>query len=300
MNHRIINRLSALVIGLLAVSCGGNHLFDASGAFEAEETIISSQAQGVILRFDLEEGQTLAQGETVGYVDSLPLCLKKEQLLAQMEALSSRKPDVKVQLASLQEQLNAAQRERERTSALVRGNAATTKQLDDMDDRTVLLKRQIEAQKSSLDISTRSIDKEIRALQIQVEQLDDQLNRCKIVNPVNGTVLTKYARVNETTAAGKPLYRIADLSEMTLRVYISGNQLPQIRLNQQVKVHTDDGNGGFATTEGRVAWISDKAEFTPKTVQTKDERANLVYAVKIRVKNDGSYKIGMYGEISFD
>lgn len=300
MSHWIINKLFVFAIGLLALSCNGNHVFDASGSFEAEETIISSQAQGVILRLDLDEGQELARGVVVGYVDSVQLYLKKEQLLAQIEALSSRKPDVKVQLASLQEQLNTSQRERDRTSNLVKGDAATTKQLDDIDAQITLLKRQIDAQRSSLNTSTTSIDKESRALQIQVEQLDDQLTRCKIVNPVNGTVLTRYARVNETTAIGKPLYRIADLSEMILRIYISGDQLSQIRLNQQVKVHTDDGHGGFRTTEGRVAWISDKAEFTPKTIQTKDERANLVYAIKIKVENDGTYKIGMYGEVSFN
>ena len=278
-------------------SCQGKQGFDASGSFEAEETVIASQAQGVIMQFDIEEGQTLKSGERVGYIDSLQLFLKKEQLLSQIEALASKKPDIAVQLASLQEQLRTAGHEKARLANLVKNDAATGKQLDDMDAQVNVLRKQINAQKSSLEISTTSIDKEIKTLEVQVKQLDDQLSKCTILNPVTGTVLTRYTRANETTSPGKPLYKIADLSEMILRVYISGNQLPKLSLNQPVKVFTDDGDGGFREAQGTVAWISEKAEFTPKTIQTKDERANLVYAVKVKVKNDGSYKIGMYGEI---
>lgn len=278
-------------------SCQGKQGFDASGSFEAEETVIASKAQGVIMQFDIEEGQTLKSGERVGYIDSLQLFLKKEQLLSQIEALASKKPDIAVQLASLQEQLRIAGHEKARLANLVKNDAATGKQLDDMDAQVNVLRKQINAQKSSLEISTTSIVKEIKTLEVQVKQLDDQLSKCTILNPVTGTVLTRYARANETTSPGKPLYKIADLSEMILRVYISGNQLPKLSLNQPVKVFTDDGDGGFREAQGTVAWISEKAEFTPKTIQTKDERANLVYAVKVKVKNDGSYKIGMYGEI---
>ncbi len=162
-----------------------------------------------------------------------------------------------------------------------------------------MLKKQIEAQQSTLSISSEGLSKDIVPLQVQVEQLNDQLAKCKIINPANGTVLAKYAEANEMTTTGKPLYKIADLSNIILRAYITSNQLTQVKLNQKVKVLTDDGKGGYKETEGTVTWINDKAEFTPKTIQTKDERANMVYALKIKVKNDGSYKVGMYGEIKF-
>lgn len=300
INSQLSTITKLIILSMLFASCNNKNSFDASGSFEAEETVISSQAQGGIMQFDVEEGQELQSGEIVGYIDSLQIYLKKEQLLAQIEALSSKRPNVAVQLASLQEQLKTAEQEKIRIENLLKGDGATTKQLDDINAQIKVLKRQIEAQKSSLEISTTGIDKEIKTLKIQVEQLNDQLNKCNIINPVNGTVLTRYARANETTAIGKPLYRIADLSDIILRAYVSGNQLSQIKLNQTVKVHTDDGNGGFKTTGGIITWISDKAEFTPKTIQTKSERANLVYALKVKVKNDGTYKIGMYGEITFN
>ncbi|KGN81298.1 hypothetical protein HQ35_04480 [Porphyromonas cangingivalis] len=288
-----------LLLGVFC-SCGNQHSFDASGAFEAEKVVVSSQAQGVIMEFNVEEGAELRAGETIGYVDSTQLHLKREQLLAQIEAVSSRKPEMALQLASLEEQLATAKREKERLTNLVRGDAATQKQLDDAEAHVKVLQRQITAQRSSLQISVNAIDKETKALQVQVKQVEDQLQKCRIVNPIRGTVLAKYASANEITAIGKPLYRIVDLSEMTLRVYITGDQLPKLKLNQQVTVYTDNGDGGFTEAHGTVTWISDKAEFTPKTIQTRDERANLVYAVKIKVANDGMYKIGMYGEITFN
>lgn len=285
---------------LILISCNNNKKnFDASGSFEAEETIISSEATGIIKQLSIEEGQTLQAGQEIGYVDSVQLYLKKKQLQAQIKAVLSKKPNVSIQLASLEEQLKNAEKEQKRISNLVMANAATTKQLDDINGNIEVIKKQIEAQKSSLNISTEGVNKETTPLEIQIEQLNDQLQKCKIVNPINGTVLTKYAEANEMASVGIPLYKIADLSYMILRVYISGNQLPQIKLNQTVKINTDDGNGGYKQTDGTVIWINDKSEFTPKTIQTKDERANMVYAVKIKVKNNGSYKIGMYGEIKF-
>jgi HlyD family secretion protein len=182
---------------------------------------------------------------------------------------------------------------------LVKGDAATPKQLDDINAQIEVLKKQIEAQQSTLSISSEGLGKDVVPLQVQIEQLNDQLAKCSIINPTNGTVLAKYAEANEMTAAGKPLYKIADLSNIILRAYITGNQLPQVKLNQQVKVLTDDGKGGYKETQGTIIWINSKAEFTPKTIQTKDERANMVYAIKVKVKNDGAYKVGMYGEIKF-
>jgi HlyD family secretion protein len=273
--------------------------FDASGTFEAEETIISSEASGTIRQFDLKEGQMLKAGQIIGYVDSTQLFLRKKQLDAQIMALLSKRPDVRTQLASLQEQLASAEKEQQRVAKLVEADAATTKQLDDINSQLEVIKKQIDAQKSSLTISSEGISKDAIPLQVQVEQLNDQLNKCRIINPVNGTVLSKYAEANEMATPGKPLYKIADMRNMILRAYVTGNQLPQLKLNQQVKVLTDDGNGGYKEATGTLSWINDKAEFTPKTIQTKDERANMVYAVKINVPNDGTYKIGMYGEIKF-
>ena len=296
--------ISAIIISTFMVaalaSCRNNQNgFDASGSFEAVETIISSEASGVIKEFHAEEGQALQAGMVLGYIDSTQLYLRKKQLTTQISAVLSKKPDVSLQLAALREQLKTAEKEKIRITNLVKADAATTKQLDDIDASIEVIKSQMEAQKSSLNISSESISKETLPLNVQIEQVNDQLEKCRIVNPVNGTVLAKYAEANEMASPGKPLYKIADLSEIILRVYITGNQLPQIKLNQKVQVHTDDGKGGYKETEGTITWINDKAEFTPKTIQTKDERANLVYAVKVRVKNDGSYKIGMYGEIKF-
>lgn len=292
--------LAVSIISFLMIACNNNDKsFDASGSFEAEETIISSEVAGNIKLFDIEEGQTLKAGQELGYIDSLQLYLKKKQLEAQISAVLSKKPDISVQMASLQEQLRIAIREQKRFEKLVESDAATKKQLDDIDSQVKILRKQIQAQKSSLEISTAGINKNALPLSLQIEQIEDQLNKCVIINPVNGTVLTKYSMVNEMASPGKPLYKIADLSTIILRAYITGNQLPQVKLNQAVKVLTDDGNGGFKEDEGVITWINDKAEFTPKTIQTKDERANMVYAIKIKVKNDGSYKIGMYGEVKF-
>lgn len=288
-------------LSILMISCNKNQdTFDASGSFEAEETIISAEAQGTLKSFDIQEGQTLQAGQSIGYIDSVQLYLKKKQLEAQVIALLGKKPNIPVQLSALQEQLRTAEKEKIRITNLVKGDAATPKQLDDINAQIDVLKRQIEAQKSSLSISSEGISKDVIPLQVQIEQLEDQLSKSNLINPVNGTVLTKYAEANEIASIGKPLYKIADLSNIILRAYITGNQLPQIKLNQTVKVLTDDGKGDYQETTGTITWISDKAEFTPKTIQTKDERANRVYAIKVKVKNDGLYKIGMYGEILFN
>ena len=271
--------------------------YDASGSFEAEEVIISSEATGTIKQFDIEEGQNLEKGQFVGYIDSIQVFLKKKQLQAQIESLLGKKPDIPTQLSSLQEQLKAAKKEQQRIANLVQAGAATTKQLDDINAQVAVLEKQIQAQKSTLALSSSGYTNETKPLYAQIEQLNDQLSKCKIINPMEGTVLTKYAEENEMAMQGKPLYKIADLSNILLRAYITGNQLPQIKLNQHVKVLTDNERGGFNETDGTIEWISDKAEFTPKTIQTKEERANMVYAIKVKVPNDGSLKIGMYGEI---
>ena len=288
-----------LLSGLFLASCKSNESeFDASGTFEANETIISSEAAGVIKEFNVQEGQQLKAGEQIGYIDSIQLYLKKSQLLAQIGATLSRKPNVTTQLAALQEQLKAARVEQKRIRNLVAGEAATAKQLDEVNAQVKVLESQVAAQRSSLSISTESITREAAPLEVQIDQVNDQLAKCRLINPVNGTVLTKYAEEKEMAAVGKPLYRIADLSSMVFRAYITGDQLTGAKLGQNVTVMVGAGDQEYRNYKGIITWISDKSEFTPKTIQTKNERANLVYAMKISVKNDGLLKTGMYGEVN--
>ena len=292
--------ITFVIIATALSSCSKNkETYDASGTFEAVETIVSAEAAGTIKALDLEEGQELKAGQTVGYIDSVQLYLRKKQLQAQMRAVLSRKPNVGAQTAALQEQLRQAQREQRRVANLVKADAATQKQLDDANSQIAVIRKQLSAQESSLDITSGSLNEEVKPLSVQIQQLDDQLAKSKIVNEVNGVVLSKYAEVNEVTAVGKPIYKIAALNTILLRAYITGDQILGVKTGQQVKVLVDDSKDTYKTYPGTVEWVSSKAEFTPKTIQTKDERANLVYAIKVRVKNDGFLKIGMYGEVQF-
>ncbi|CAN5544410.1 HlyD family efflux transporter periplasmic adaptor subunit [soil metagenome] len=303
MKRTIVYFTNICLLGLAAltlVSCGnGKVTYDASGTFEATETIVSAEASGRLEEFSVTEGQTLAAGAIVGSIDSVQLALKKKQLEAQIAAVLSRRPQIAAQVAALQEQLAGAQREQARLAKLVQADAATPKQYDDATTLVMVFKKQIDALYATLNTSTQSISEESMPLRVQIEQLNDQLARCKLVNPVDGTVLTTYAEQYELTTVGKALYKIADLSTIYLRAYVSGGQFSQIALGQRVNVIVDNGADATRTLQGTIAWISDKAEFTPKTIQTKDERANLVYAIKIKVKNDGKLKIGMYGEVKF-
>ena len=292
--------LTVTLITLILSGCGnGNGNYDATGTFESEEVIVSSEAMGKLVQFDVEEGAQLKQNQIVGVIDTLQLYLKKKQLEASVKAVLSKQPDVATQLAALQEQIKTAETEKKRAENLVKSNAATTKQLDDINAQLDVLNKQYNATKSSLTITRQGLQSETYPLQIQIEQINDQLNKSRIVNPVDGVVLTRYAKQNEVTSNGKALYKIADLSEMTLRAYVNGDQLGQIKLGQKVKVFVDKGESEQKEMSGKIYWVASKAEFTPKTIQTKDERANLVYAIKVRVKNDGYLKIGMYGEVKF-
>ncbi len=290
-----------LITSSLALfSCGnGNGEFDATGTFEAEEIIVSSEAMGKLISFDIEEGSVLKQNQIVGVVDTTQLHLKKKQLEASINAVLSKQPDIASQLATIQEQINTVTVEKKRIENLVRLNAATSKQLDDINGQLDLLYKQYDASKKNLSITSKGLQNETYPLQIQIEQIKDQINKSVIKNPVEGTVLARYAKQNEITTNGKALYKIADLSEMTLRAYVNGNQLPQIKISQKVRVFVDQGDGEQKEMNGEIYWISSKSEFTPKTIQTKDERANLVYAIKVKIKNDGYLKIGMYGEVKF-
>ncbi len=299
---------------LLSACYSKDKLSDASGTFEADEVIISAEVPGKILSLNLEEGSILRKDSVVGMIDPVPFELQKAQIEATIESLSQKTMDVKPQVKLLEDQgevLNAqlanAFYERKRLQNLIKADAATTKQLDDMNLQIEVLEKQIEANKQQIKVQqtvtgtqNKTVLSEYQPLKKSIAQIDDQLLRTRIVNSVNGTVLTKYAMAGEVTAAGKALYKIADLSMITLRAYITETQLSQIKLNQKVRVLVDAGPKNYREYPGLITMISDKAEFTPKTIQTKDERANLVYAIKIHVKNDGLLKIGMYGEIMFD
>ena len=296
-----MNRISLLAFAALIwlSSCTTKSKFDASGTFETEETIISAEATGRIKQFDVEEGQTLKAGQYIGFIDTAQLYFNKQNLQAQIQAGLSKKPEIAKQIAALEVQLDNAKHEQTRISNLVKADAATQKQLDDQTYMVAQIQKQIDAQLSTLDISTQSINKETVPIRALIDQIKDQLNKCYLVNPINGTVLAKYARLDEEATPGKPLYKIADVSSLLLRAYVTDDQFTQIKLGQPIRVFIDSTGGTYKEYQGTVTWISDKAEFTPKTIQTKDERANLVWATKIKVKNDGYLKIGMYADIKF-
>ncbi len=270
---------------------------DAYGNFEAREVLISSESAGKILRLDVEEGQILEAGALVGIIDTTALHLRKLQLLASIRTVQGKTQDVQPQIDVLEEQRRNLLRERDRLRALVQDNVATRKQLDDMEGQLLVVDRQIAAAKKQNRDVNAAILGETDPLRVQIEQIDDQIARCYITNPIRGTVLLKLAEPYEVTAPGKPLYKIADLEEMTLRVYVGGEQLPHVKVGQKVTVLVDQDAGSNRELSGTVSWVSSKAEFTPRIVQTKVQRVNLVYAVKIAVKNDGSLKIGMPGEV---
>lgn len=294
--------ISALVLlatsAFFTLSCGGKDgEYDASGTFEATEIIVSSEANGKILSLDIVEGQQLEAGAPVGTIDSTQLYLKKRQLLTSVRGVEVRRPEYNKQIAATQQQIATQISEKARIERLVKAEAATQKQLDDINSSISVLQKQLEAQKSSLTTTTSGMSEDAAALMIQVDQLNDQLSKCRILSPIKGTVLVKYAEAGELTGSGKPLFKIADIENMILRAYITSDIITKLKLNQEVKVFADFGEKEMREYPGTIVWISDKAEFTPKTIQTKKERANLVYAVKIAVKNDGYIKIGMYGEV---
>jgi HlyD family secretion protein len=307
--------ITFIVLSVLFSACKGNkNENDASGTFEATETIVSAEANGVIKSFNIEEGQTLDSGLQIGYIDSTQLYLKKKQLEAQIKSMGYKLPDITAQTAQFKQQAVVTQsrldyliKEKNRIENLLKADAATPKQLDDINAQVKETQEQIKAinqqgaaQASALHTQRSGISSEVAPLYVQVEQINDQLGKSKIINPIKGTVLTKFAEADEMATFGKPLYTIADLSTLTLRAYITGDQFASVKLGQKVTILVDDKSGKFRELEGVVEWISNKAEFTPKTIQTKDERANLVYATKINVKNDGALKIGMYGEVRFN
>ena len=316
------------ILLMTVVACSKSETdYDASGTFEAEEIIVTAKATGTILKLEVEEGQQLALHEKVGEIDPKTIELQKEQVIASIDALEQKTgsavPQIQVlqtqisaqsaYVSVLQEQLRNAVRERDRTANLVARDAATRKQLDDANGQILVLQKQISAArthlstlqqqisaaKENVSIQNRAILSERKPTQKKVEQMDEQLKNNTIESPIAGMVLTKYINEGEFAMTGKPVFKMADLDLMILKIFITGDQLAQVKTGQQVKVFIDMSDGKTKELPGTVYWISPKAEFTPKTIQTKNERANLVYAAKIHVKNDGFMKIGMYGDVKF-
>lgn len=281
----------------MAVSCGGDGDFDATGTFEATEIVVSAEAAGRILRFDAEEGDVLRAGRQVGAIDTVQLYLQKLQLERQRASVRSGRPDIGKQAASLREQIAKQQTERRRVENLLKDGAATTKQLDDIDAQLKVLGGQLDALLSTLENNAVSIDENSSAIELQIAQVEDRLAKCRIVSPVTGTVLAKYAEAGELASVGRPLMKVADLDRIYLRAYFTSDQLADLRLGQEVTVTADFGGERQLDYPGRIVWIASESEFTPKTVQTRNSRAGLVYAAKIAVENDGRLKIGLYGEV---
>ena len=283
---------------LMMAACGNKEKeYDATGTFEATETTVYAEQNGALLTFNVNEGEVLEAGREVGLIDTTQTWLKIQQLGATKQVYQSQKPDMQRQIAVTRQQLVKARQEEQRYKELVADGAAPSKMLDDARSQVMVLQRQLDAQISSLTTSTRALDKQSAATDVQVNQLRDILRKCHIMTPTRGTVLEKYVERREFVAAGKPLFKIADTENMFMRAYVTSAQLKDIKLGQKVKVFADYGDGQKKTYDGTISWISSRSEFTPKTILTDDERADLVYAVKIAIKNDGFVKIGMYGEV---
>lgn len=288
-----MKKIAILLTAIILISCNKNsEKADAYGNFEATEITVSSESNGKIEFLNVEEGEQLKKGSLVGLIDTLQLHYNREQLKASIETVQSKSASVLSQINVLNEQLKTAKIEQTRIQNMYAENAATKRQIDEIDGKVKVIEKQI----SSVQSQNAPILNEIKSIKVQIEKLDDQIKKSKITNPVDGTVLTKYAEPSEITAFGKPLYKIANLNEMELRVYVTETQLAQIKIGQKVTVAIDADND-TKKYEGNITWISAQAEFTPKVIQTKEERANLVYAVKVAVKNDGSLKIGMPAEV---
>ena len=306
-------KLTGFIAILMLNSCNKQNSFDATGNFESDEVIVSAQQNGQLLSFNLNEGDTIPAGALVGQIDTTILKLQMQQALATIQSLKAKTSSVsetndlvEKQLVVQQVELDHQLKERERTASLVKADAATQKQLDDIDALVLQLQKQLSVTKQQLKVNSTNVNtanngvlSEKAPLEKTVAQWQEQINKGQIINPINGVVLSKYAMAGEMAMIGKPLYKISNTDTLTLKAYVTGDQLPQIKIGQYVEVSIDAAKGGYKNYSGFISMISSKSEFTPKTIQTKDERANLVYAIKVRVKNDGYLKIGMYGEVNF-
>lgn len=290
-----------IILGLLSAvataSCGHDIEYDASGNFEATDVTLSAESSGKILMMDVNEGDTIKAGQIVAFIDTAQLHFQKEQLMFQHSASNVSRPDVSLQLASLRRELDKQIYERNRVQRLLADGAATSKQLDDINSAIRVLEDRISAQQSTLNNNTASINESSSAIESQIQQISDRIENCKITSPVDGTLLTKYCEPGEYAIPGKPLVKVADLDKVYLRAYFSSVQLADIKLGQKVTVYANFGGDKLYDYPGVITWISSESEFTPKNIQTQDSRSNLVYAVKIAVKNDGRLKIGGYGNV---
>ena len=285
---------------LIMAACGGSEKdYDATGTFEATETTVFAEQSGALLSFDVNEGDMIEAARQVGLIDTTQTWLKIQQLGATKEVYQSQKPDMERQIAATRQQLAKARQDEQRYRELVADGAVPSKMFDDASNQVKVLQRQLDAQISSLSTNTRALDKQTAAADVQIDQLRDMLRKCHVVTPTKGTVLEKYVERGEFVGVGKPLFKIADTQDMYMRAYVTSAQLQDIKLGQKVKVFADYGDNQRKEYAGTVSWISSRSEFTPKTILTDDERADLVYAVKIAIKNDGFVKIGMYGEVKF-
>lgn len=282
---------------LLLVSCGDKQDYDATGTFEATEITVSAEATGKLLSMNAEEGSAVSEGQVLGVIDTTTLVLQREVIRKQQAAMLATRPDVQKQVASLREQISKQETELARLQRMEAGGAATSKQVDDVATQLRVLRSQLDATLSTLNASVNSANNNAAALEVQMQLLDEQIRRCSVTAPSEGTILVRYAEAGEMAVAGKPLLRMADLEHMYLRAYFTSEQLAHIQLGQTVTIIADFGGDEQIKYEGTICWISAESEFTPKGIQTRNSRANLVYATKIAVKNDGKLKIGLYGEV---
>ena len=288
------------VAAALLTGCNANRSgYDAEGYFESTEVTVSAESSGKILYFNAEEGADVEAGTLLGCIDTVQLYLTRMQLAKSAESVLKNRPDIAKQVQAMKEQLKTLEREKDRVARLLADGAATQKQMDDIESQISVMEVQLDAQETALENSVSSLDAQSSSIGMQIAQIDDKLAKCRISSPVSGTVLTKYAEAGEFVAAGRPLFKVADLDRVYLRAYVTSAQLSEIKIGQQVKVYSDYGKGYSKEYPGTVTWISSQSEFTPKNIQTDDERRNLVYAIKVAVGNDGLIKLGMYGGIVF-
>ena len=297
-----MKKLMIMAAGLVMLaSCGNNEKeYDATGVFEATEVTVAAEQSGVLMRFDVNEGDEIALGKEVGLVDTTQIWLKIQQAGATKTVYQSQKPDMEKQIAATRQQLAKARQDQQRYKELVADGAAPSKMLDDATNQVAVLQKQLDAQISSLSTQLSTLNSQLSTVDVQVSQLEDQLQKCHITAPIKGTVLEKYVEKGEFVAVGKPLFKMADTQQMFIRAYVTSAQLKDIKVGQKAKVFADYGDNQKKEYEGTVSWISSRSEFTPKTIQTDDERADLVYALKVAIINDGYVKIGMYGEVKFN
>ena len=298
MKSSLVIKFLPFATAVIMAGCSENNDYDATGIFEATTVTVSAETSGRILSFPVEEGDSVYAGQQVAQIDSTMLMLQLAQLGSQRQSAISSSPDIAAQVASVKAQIAHAEEEKARVERLFAAGAATQKQYDDAAARLSTLQGQIQGMTSTLSKNRSAVSGNASAIQYQREQIEQQIERCRILAPESGTILCKYAQRGEFAAPGKPLFKMAELNRIFLRSYFTASQLADIRIGQKVTVTADFGGDSQFEYPGVITWISQESEFTPKSIQTRDSRANLVYAVKIAVKNDGRLKLGQYGEVS--